>query len=114
MEGGPLSFHPAGLSYAKGRKVKVSQLYWGWKAFSFFPSPLWSSDYVPLPYGRATTFLSLMVERLRSSKSASPQTRYKSHANSSIRKHSEMRFLPYETLVCGGLGFDLILPLNRS
>nr|KUM47430.1 hypothetical protein ABT39_MTgene5615 [Picea glauca] len=30
-------------------------------------SPLWSSDYVPLPYGRATTFLSLMVERLRSS-----------------------------------------------
>jgi len=38
MEGGPLSFHPAGLSYAKGRKVKVSQLYWGWKAFSFFPS----------------------------------------------------------------------------
>jgi hypothetical protein len=27
-------------------------------------SPLWSSDYVPLPYGRATTFLSLMVESL--------------------------------------------------
>jgi hypothetical protein len=61
-------------------------------------SPLWSSDYVPLPYGRATTFLSLMVESLNV-----PQFKMRGRVNQDWEERA-LLYDPVLDIILGGGG----------